>query len=91
MGSIEGGLIVTTVNPGYTSEEISRQFASCQPKAVFCLVENYESVKNACNLAQQPNTKIIVIKTNPTASIPNGGAIDFRELINSDGKSIFKL
>ncbi|XP_055327156.1 uncharacterized protein LOC129580589 [Sitodiplosis mosellana] len=84
LGSIEGGLIVTTVNPGYTSEEISRQFMSCQPKAVFCLIDNYEVVKNACILAQLPNTKIIAIKIDSTASFPNG-AIDFSELTNSYG------
>lgn len=84
LGSIESGLVVTTINPLYTSLEISRQFKSCQPKAVFCLVDNFEVVKNACNLAQQPTTKMIVIKTDPFTLLPTG-AIDFSELINFDG------
>lgn len=84
MGSIESGLVVTTINPGYTSEEISRQLSDCQPKAIFCLVDNYGVVKNACDHAKQPNIKIIAIKANSTDSLPSG-AIDFSELTNAQG------
>lgn len=90
MGTIESGLVVTTVNPGYTSEEISRQFESCQPKAVFCLVDNYNVVKTACILAQQPNTKIIAIKTDSAASFPNN-VVNFSELVNTKGKFDIQL
>lgn len=87
LGSIEGGLIVTTINPWYTSEEISRQFTSCQPKAVFCLVDNYEVVKKACVLSQQPQIKIITVKHSTTDSTPND-AINVDELMNPNGKDV---
>lgn len=87
MGPIESGLAVTTINPGYTSEEIGRQLLSCQPKAIICLVSNYNVVKNACVLAQQLNTKIIAIKTDSSIPFPDD-AINFFELMNCEGKFI---
>lgn len=85
LGSIEASLVVTTVNPWYTSEEISRQLISCRPKAIFCLVDNFDVVKKACLLAQQPDIKVIAINSSSDDSFHNG-AIKFNELINLNGK-----
>lgn len=84
LGSIESGLAVTTINPWYTSEEMSRQFISCQPKAVFCLVDNFDVVKKACTLAEQPNIKIVAIKLDSTNQLRDD-MISFDELINTAG------
>lgn len=64
LGSIEGGLIITTINDCFKREEISQQLISCRPKAIFCLVDKYDVMKNACVQAQHPNTT--AIKTDPT-------------------------
>lgn len=85
LGSIEGGLAVTTVNPGYTIEEICRQFVSCEPKAVFCLLEHVKVVREATVLAKQPHIKIIAIKSETERAWDNG-VINFDELINPKGE-----
>lgn len=84
LGSLEGGLVATTVNPWYTSEEMSRQIMSCQPKILFCLVENYDVVKKACLLAQQPNIKIIAIKSKSGNQFSDG-MINFDEISDPTG------
>ena len=85
MGSVEGGLIVTTVNPSYTSEEISRQMMSCQPKAIICLAENFDVIKKACALAQQLDVQVITLQCDPNTSKPSE-SISFNELMNTDGE-----
>lgn len=85
MGSAESGLVTTTVNPSYTSEEISRQILSCQPKAIICLAENFDVIKKACKIAQQPDIKVITLQCDQNSSKPNE-AISFNELIRTDGK-----
>lgn len=85
MGSIEAGLAVTTVNPAYNSEEISRQLKSSKPKLIFSLVDNYAIVQKACELADQPDTLIVTIKIGVNQTLQTG-MIDFFELINRKGK-----
>lgn len=88
LGSVEGGLVATTVNPWYTSEEMSRQLMSCQPKAIFCLVDNFDVVKKACALAQHPNIKIIAIKSKSSDQLSDN-MISFDEFSNPKGKMPF--
>lgn len=90
LGSSEAGLVVTTVNPWYTSEEISRQLTSSQPKAIFCLLDNFDVVKKACALANLPDTKVIAIKNELSHSY-RSDMINFTELMNSKGMLIDKL
>lgn len=85
MGSAEAGLIVTTVNPSYNSEEISRQLISSRPKVLFCVIDNFDVVKKACVLAQQSDIKVIAIKTELGHSFRND-MINFTELMNPKGK-----
>lgn len=87
MGSVEGGLIATTINPSYTSEEISRQILNCQPKAIICLAENVDVIRKACLLTQQPDIKLITIQNDSNSPRPSG-TISFTELMNVDGKNI---
>lgn len=84
LGSSEAGLVTTTVNPWYTSEEISRQLVSSQPKVMFCLVENFDVVKKACTLADLPDTKVIAIK-NGLSQTFRSDMISFTELMNPKG------
>lgn len=86
LGSTEGGLIATTINPSYTSEEISRQMLNCRPKAIVCLAENVDVIRKACVLAQQPDIKLIIIQIDPNCSRPSG-TISFDELMRVDGNN----
>lgn len=88
MGSAEAALVVTTINPWYTSEEISRQLVSSRPKAIFCLIDNFDVVKKACQLANQPDVKVIAIKTELSQSFRDD-MINFTELMNPKGKRYF--
>lgn len=81
LGSIEGGLKVTTVNPIYSSKEMAHQLSECRVKAVFCEVSNFNNIKQSCELAQLSDTKIITLKSESDESIP-AGAISFDELVN---------
>lgn len=84
LGSTEASLITTTVNPMFNSEEMSCQFISSRPKAVFCLINNVDVVKKACDIAKQPNIKIIAIKSELNQTFRND-MINFTELINPKG------
>lgn len=90
MGSVEASLCVTTVNPWYTSDEISRQLSSSCPKAIFCLIDNFDVVKKACALAQQPDIKVIAIKTELSHSFKDE-MINFTELMNPKGKRVLVI
>lgn len=85
MGSVEGGFVVTTINPAYTSKEMSRQFLSCQPKAIICSTENYNVVKTARDFAQLTNVFMITMKSPDNKSNPDN-TVHFDELMNTDGK-----
>lgn len=84
LGASEASLVVTTVNPWYTSEEISRQLISSRPKAIFCLVDNFDVIKRACTLANLSDTKVIAVKNELNQSFRND-MINFTELMNPRG------
>ncbi|KAL5275147.1 hypothetical protein ACFFRR_001234 [Megaselia abdita] len=81
-GAFEAGLTVTTVNPIYTAEEISRQLEMSNAKFILCLSEGYSIVKAACQLARK-NIPIAIIR-NPIVPLPEG-AMDFFQLISTEG------
>lgn len=81
LGAFEAGLIVTTVNPLYTAEEIARQLTMSNAKCVIGTIQYYNVLKNACTLAKK-NLPIIVIGTESQEAIPEE-AINFFELINT--------
>lgn len=87
LGSSEAGLVTTTINPWYTSEEISRQLISSRPKAIFCLIDHFDMVKKACAIAQQPDIKVIAIKSELSHTFRND-MINFTELMNPKGERI---
>lgn len=75
---------MTTVNPWYTSEEISRQLISSQPKVIFCLINNFDVVKRACALANQSDIKVVAVKSELSHSF-RSDMINFTDLINPKG------
>lgn len=82
-GAVEAGLVVTTINPIYTAEEISRQLVDSQTKILFGTASNYPVLKEAANLAQL-QIPIVCVRTSNEDSIPDG-AIDFVELSDPTG------
>lgn len=84
LGTIEAALVVTTINPWYSPEEISRQLISSKPKAIFTLVDKFDVVKEACALAHQLDTKIIAIKSD-TSQMIRSDMINFDELKSTNG------
>lgn len=82
-GTIEAGLVVTTVNPIYTAEEISRQLSDSGTKILFGTAANYSVLKEATRLAKL-QIPIVCIRTEKDEIMPEG-AIDFLELSNPSG------
>ncbi|XP_019535437.2 uncharacterized protein LOC109406883 [Aedes albopictus] len=82
-GAIEAGLVVTTINPIYTAEEISRQLIDSDSKILFGTAANYPVLKQATSLANK-QIPIVCVRTSQEDCIPDG-AIDYAELANPTG------
>lgn len=82
-GAIEAGLVVTTINPIYTADEISKQLVDSDAKILFGTVSNYSVLKHATELANK-QIPIVCVRTSMDESMPNG-VIDFVELSNPTG------
>ncbi|XP_055692103.1 uncharacterized protein LOC129795089 [Lutzomyia longipalpis] len=83
LGALEAGLVVTTVNPIYTPEEICRQLMDADAKFIITTVDRFDAVKEACALTKT-TMRIATIRHRATEILPEG-AIDFAELINPHG------
>ncbi|KAJ6636980.1 4-coumarate--CoA ligase 4, partial [Pseudolycoriella hygida] len=81
LGILEAGLVVTTINPIYTAEEISRQLISSKPKIVFALAETYKTIKAAAEIAKI-SIEIVIVKNNNSEDDPSG-TINFSQLIST--------
>ncbi|XP_012142718.1 uncharacterized protein LOC100877401 isoform X2 [Megachile rotundata] len=85
LGSLEADLVVTTVNPFYTIDEIRRQLKDSGSKAVITVAEIARSTFEAAKGAVPPGSPIIVIDDG-TGPIPEG-TIPFKDLIER-GKTL---
>jgi 4-coumarate--CoA ligase len=81
LGALEAGLVVTTLNPVYTSEEICRQLTDSSAKALITLVDLWGTANASCQLLKKP-LPILTIKTEQGQSLPRG-SIDFREFTDN--------
>ncbi|KAL1505553.1 hypothetical protein ABEB36_005095 [Hypothenemus hampei] len=81
LGCFEAGLVASTVNSLYTSEEVLRQLKDSSAKLI---ITSYDLHENAAKAVSQLPTKlpIICVKTKAGQLLPRG-AIDFTEIINS--------
>lgn len=79
-GCLEAGVIASTVNSLYTSEEIFRQLQDSSAKIIITSCELYE---NAAKAVAQLSRKvpIVCVKSTPDQLLPQG-AIDFSQVIN---------
>ncbi|EDW06797.2 LOW QUALITY PROTEIN: uncharacterized protein Dmoj_GI15371 [Drosophila mojavensis] len=82
LGAIEAGLAVTTINPIYTPDEISRQLTFSNAKFLVGSVPGYAALREACQLAGK-QIPIAVVRSSETELLP-AGAIDFFELISTE-------
>ncbi|XP_011157991.1 probable 4-coumarate--CoA ligase 3 [Solenopsis invicta] len=85
LGSVSGGLVVTTVNPLYTSEEMRRQFLKVSAKAVITSTAIASAVLATTRSCLPRETPFIVID-DKSGSMPEG-SIPFDDLITR-GKSL---
>nr|XP_012229595.1 PREDICTED: 4-coumarate--CoA ligase 1-like isoform X2 [Linepithema humile] len=85
LGILSGELVVTTMNPLYTADEMSRQLLKAKAKAVITAAEIVSTVLNATRSCLPPETPVIVID-DKTGPIPEG-SIPFDDLITR-GKSL---
>ncbi|CAG9808478.1 unnamed protein product [Chironomus riparius] len=89
LGGSEAELTVTTINPIYTSEEISRQLISSNAKLLFGDVSMSSIFKHAISKAKR-NIKIVYVTNSPSESIPADG-IRLSELIETRGLDLMSL
>lgn len=82
-GAIEAGLVVTTINPIYTAEEISKQLIDSDSKILFGTASNFPVLKQAIQLAKL-KILIVCVRTNKDDNLPEG-AVDFFELSTPSG------
>ncbi|XP_046468713.1 uncharacterized protein [Neodiprion pinetum] len=85
LGSVEAGLIVTTVNPHYTVDEIRRQLINSGAKGVITNAEIAPVVLNATRETLPSKSPFIVID-DATLPVPSE-SIPFKDLIDR-GKSL---
>ncbi|KAF5302853.1 hypothetical protein FQA39_LY02033 [Lamprigera yunnana] len=79
-GCLQANIVVTTINPNYTPDEISKQLLDTNPKAIITLGTLYSVVTTSLRITNQ-KIPIISIKSKETEALPIG-AINFHELLN---------
>ncbi|KAL7020464.1 hypothetical protein ACKWTF_011545 [Chironomus riparius] len=89
LGGCEAGMILTTINPLYTSDEISRQLIDSGAKILFGSASMSHILKEAVQKLNRP-IKIVYITNSPNEAIPADG-IRFDELIDTNGLDLMSL
>ncbi|KAL7286409.1 hypothetical protein TKK_0019359 [Trichogramma kaykai] len=84
LGCLEAGIVITSVNPIYTVDEISKQLISSGAKAVITSTEIAETVKSAVKQSM-PGAKLIVVDDQVNSMTSD--AIPFEDLIKK-GKTL---
>nr|AFQ01093.1 acyl-CoA synthetase [Glossina morsitans morsitans] len=82
LGAIEAGLTITTVNPLYTAEEISRQLIFSNAKFIIGTCRGFSILSDACKLAKK-NIPIACVRMTADELLPERG-IDFFEIFKPD-------
>ncbi|KAK4887098.1 hypothetical protein RN001_003369 [Aquatica leii] len=81
-GAFQAGLIVTTINPYYTSEEISRQIIDANVKAIVTLSSLYDITQKALKDLKM-SIPILTVKTKTSNVTPEGG-VDLNEFTQTN-------
>ncbi|CAK9827347.1 4-coumarate--CoA ligase 2 [Anthophora retusa] len=85
LGMLEANLVITTVNPYYTRDEIKRQLESSGVKAVITVAEIARTALEASRGTLAPGAPFVVIEDG-TGPIPEG-TVPFKDLITR-GKTL---
>lgn len=85
LGCIESGGVISTFNPIYTSDEISKQIINSDTKVLIGTSCNYNRLLKAVQLTKK-DIKIVLVKTEVGKSLP-ANVIDFNDLISTTGVS----
>lgn len=80
LGSMEARMVITTMNPMYTAEEISRQIEDASPKLIITQANLVPTVRSALSISKR-KFPIVIIKETQAESLPEQ-TVDFSELIN---------
>ncbi|KAB0799183.1 hypothetical protein PPYR_07063 [Photinus pyralis] len=89
LGVIQAGCTVTTLNPLYTSDEMSHQLIVAEAKVIFTTPETYKTVQIALQLSKL-HIPIIVVRAKNDSTLPHG-AIDFDEIARNHCDAKFDL
>ncbi|GFG36226.1 hypothetical protein Cfor_11307, partial [Coptotermes formosanus] len=85
LGAMEAGLVVSTANPHYTAEEITRQLRDTQPKGIVTLSAIFPTVQEAIKLSgTHPKPLIVIAPGLETASDIPVGTVDLRQMLQDD-------
>ncbi|XP_075976988.1 uncharacterized protein LOC142977137 [Anticarsia gemmatalis] len=79
-GSIQAGVVLTTVNPIYKELELTHQISITEPKVIVTIPECYDTVAKTVKSSKM-DIKIVLVD-NPSAAVPNG-AIRYSEIAES--------
>lgn len=77
-------MVVTTINPSGTAEELVHQLSDSRPKLIFCPTDLVEAIERVAHTAKLEDVKIVALKTTANESYPTK-CIHFDELIKTDG------
>ncbi|KAL7020465.1 hypothetical protein ACKWTF_011546 [Chironomus riparius] len=89
LGGCEAGMIITTINPVYTSDEISRQLIDSGAKILFGEASMSNVLKEAVQKSKMA-IKVIYTTSSPGEAIPADG-IRFDELISTQSLDLTSL
>lgn len=89
LGGIESGGVISTFNPIYTSDEISKQMINSDTKVVIGTSDIYDKLLKAVQLSKR-DIKIMIVKMESGESLP-ANVIDFNEMIDTTGISFDSL
>ncbi|XP_044749445.1 4-coumarate--CoA ligase 3-like [Coccinella septempunctata] len=82
LGILRANLVITTVSPAFTSDEIFRQLDDSGAKLVITELDQYSKVSQSIRKTLK-KMQVMIIKTNNGQDLPND-TIDFHELLNAE-------
>ncbi|CRK97641.1 CLUMA_CG011026, isoform A [Clunio marinus] len=89
LAGLEAGFIVTTVNPIYTADEISRQLNDSGAKVIFGLASMSNVLRQAVAMTKKP-IRVVYCKETESEALPVDG-VNFNDLISTEGIDLGSL
>ncbi|XP_069685518.1 uncharacterized protein [Periplaneta americana] len=85
LGALEAGFVVTTINPTYTADEISKQLQDSQVKVIVTLSAIHSTIMTAVKISVGKNNPLVIIAPGfqQGSQLP-AGSIDLMEMLQKD-------